>query len=245
VSEENSSQSWNLDCYGRNVGFVENLGGGVMDLLAPQAEERILNLGCGSGKLTENLVAGGAGILAVDASDEQVEGACERGLDSHVVDATQLTFKREFGAFFLNAGLHWVKDAGAAIAGVKQSLVPGGRFVGELGGQANVARVELGLECAMARRGLAIADFWPWYLLLCEDYDACLEAPGFKVTCIKLFQRPTPITGELVGWLKTFGESFLNLVATDDREVLAPDLKNSDGNWSVDYVRLRFQAFLP
>lgn len=224
-----------------------------MDLLAPQAEERILDLGCGHGKLTEKRVAGGASILAVDASDGQEEETRERGLDAHVVNATQLYFKCEFDVVFFNVVLLWVKDAGAAIAGVKQALVPGERFVGELGGQGNVKRVALGLERAMAKSGLAIANFWPWYYPSCEDYGASLEEADFKVASRKLFQRPTPIPGEIVGWLETFGEIFLNSVATDDpetllndvREDLAADLKDSDGNWSVDYVRLRFQAFLP
>ena len=252
MSEENSSQSWYPESYERNAGFVADLGAGVMELLAPQAGERILDLGCGHGKLTENLVASGASVLAVDASAEQVEGARDRGLDAHVADATKLTFQGEFDAVFSNAVLHWVKDADAAIAGVKRALVPGGRFVGEFGGQGNVARVALGVERAMAKRELAIADFWPWYFPSCEDYGARLESAGFKVAYMELFQRPTPIPGEIDGWLETFGESFLNSVAAADRkalldevrEDLAPDLKDADGNWSVDYVRLRFRAFL-
>lgn len=252
MSAEPPSQSWNPDRYERNAGFVADLGAGVMDLLAPQSGERILDLGCGHGKLTEKLVACGANVLAVDASPEQVEGARERGLDAHVADAAKLTFQGEFDAVFSNAVLHWVKDAGAAIAGVKRALVPGGRFVGEFGGHGNVARVALGIERALTKRGLAIADFWPWYFPSCEDYGARLESAGFKVAHIELFQRPTPIPGDIDGWLETFGESFLNSVAVDDRkplldevrEDLAPDLRDGDGNWSVDYVRLRFQAFL-
>jgi SAM-dependent methyltransferase len=253
VSKENLSQSWDPERFERNAGFVGDLGAGVMEPLAPQAEECILDLGCGHGKLTEKLVACGTSVLAVDASAEQVKGARDRGLDAHVADATKLTFKCEFDAVFSNAVLHWVKDVDAAIAEVKQALVPGGRFVGEFGGEGNVARVALGVERAMEKKGVAIADFSPWCFPSCKDYGACLESAGFKVAHIKLFQRPTPFPGKIDGWLETFGECFFNSVAAGDREALldevredlARDLKDVDDNWIIDYVCLHFHVFLP
>jgi SAM-dependent methyltransferase len=252
VSDESHSQSWNPEGYERNAGFVADLGVGVVDLLDPQPGERVLDLGCGHGKLTEKLVVTGARVVAVDASPEQVEGACGRGLDARVMDARALTFENEFDAVFSNAALHWVKDPNAAIAGVKRALVPGGRFVGEFGGYGNVARLSAGVERALEKRGLNIADVWPWYFPTAEDYRAQLEAAGFTVQFIDLFERPTPIPGDIDGWLETFGESFLTAIPEQDRsdflneirDDLAPDLQDAQGNWTVDYVRLRFQAFL-
>ena len=84
MSGENSPQSWNPEGYERNAGFVADLGVGVVDLLAPKSDERVLDLGCGHGKLTEKIVATGASVVAVDASPEQVEGARQRGLDARV-----------------------------------------------------------------------------------------------------------------------------------------------------------------
>jgi SAM-dependent methyltransferase len=253
VSKENLSQSWDPERFDRNAGFVADLGAGVMEPLAPQAEERILDLGCGHGKLTEKLVACGTSVLAVDASAEQVKGARDRGLDAHVADATKLTFKCEFDAVFSNAVLHWVKDAYAAIAEVKQALVPGGRFVGEFGGEGNVVRVALGVERFMEKKGVAIADFSPWCFPSCKDYVARLESASSKVAHIKLSQRPTPFPGEIDGLLETFSECFFNSVAAGDREALldevredlAWDLKDADGNWFIDYARMRFHVFLP
>jgi SAM-dependent methyltransferase len=252
VDENKSQQSWDPERYERNAGFVADLGAGVMDLLAPKAGERILDLGCGHGKLTQILADMGAKVIAVDASTEQVQATCAMGLDARVMDATKLTFDHQFDAVFSNAVLHWIKDADAAIAGVKRALVAGGRFVGEMGGYGNVARVGLGVERALQKRGLAIADYWPWYFPTPDDYAARLQAAGFTVRHIELFERPTPLPGEVGGWLETFGESFINAVAENDRkalldevrEDLAPDLRDADGNWTVDYVRLRFQAVL-
>ncbi|MBC8269096.1 MAG: class I SAM-dependent methyltransferase [Rhodospirillaceae bacterium] len=253
MSKEQSRQSWNPEDYERNAGFVSDLGAGAVDLLAPKAGERILDLGCGHGKLTEKLVAMGADVVAIDASAEQVEGARARGLDAHVMNASALAFENQFDAVFSNAVLHWIKDPGSVIEGVKRALIPGGRFVGEFGGAGNVARVALGVERVMEKRGLAIADYWPWYFPSVENYGGHLQAAGLTLGHMELFARPTPLPGDIIGWLETFGESFITAIPKaeqktflqDVRDDLAPDLKDDQGVWSVDYVRLRFQAFLP
>lgn len=247
-----SQQSWNPESYERNAGFVADLGAGVFDLLAPQAGERILDVGCGHGKLTQKIVQAGARVVGVDASEAQVEGARALGLDARVMDATELQFTNQFEAIFSNAALHWVKDAQGVIDGVKRALVPGGRFVCEMGGAGNVARVAQGVERAMQKRGLAMADYWPWYFPDVAQYGGLLRGAGFRVEHIELFARPTPLPGDIIGWLETFGESFTHAMAADQRssflqdvrDDLAGDLQDSDGNWRVDYVRLRFQAFV-
>ncbi len=252
MSDEKSQQSWNPEGYERNAGFVADLGIGVLELLNPQSGERVLDLGCGHGKLTEKLVETGACVVAVDASAEQVEGARARGLDARVVDARKLSFENEFDAVFSNACLHWVKEPDLAIAGVKKALVPGGRFVGEFGGQGNCVGILGGIARAMEKRGLDITDAWPWYFPSVAEYCARLDKAGFQIQFIQLFERPTPIPGDIEGWFETFGESFLMAVPKDGRknfmdevrDDLAPDFKNDDGVWTVDYVRLRFQAFL-
>lgn len=249
---DTSPQSWNPERYERNAGFVADLGADVLKLLDPRAGERILDLGCGHGKLTQKLIEAGCDVVAVDASAEQVEGARELGIDARVMDATQLTFDSEFNAVFSNAVLHWVQDPDAAIAGVKRALKPGGRFVGEFGGDGNCAGILGGIERALQKRDIAIADYWPFYFASVDDYQTRLETAGFRVTSIELFDRPTPIPGVVDDWFHTFGESFLKAIPEQEqeafllevREDLASDFKDAAGNWSVDYVRLRFQAYL-
>jgi SAM-dependent methyltransferase len=253
MPEEQSRQSWNPEGYERNAGFVSDLGAGAMDLLAPKAGERILDLGCGHGKLTEKLVATGVDVLAIDASAEQVEGARARGLDAHVMNASALAFENRFDAVFSNAVLHWIKDPASVIEGVKRALVPGGRFVGEFGGAGNVARVTQGVARVMEKRGLAIADYWPWYFPTVEDYGGHLQAADLTLGHMELFARPTPLPGDITGWLETFGESFIKAIPKAEqmtflqevREDLVADMQDDQGIWTVDYVRLRFQAFLP
>ena len=75
----------------------------------------------------------GCDVVGVDSSSQQIEAACQTGLDARVKDCQALDFNHEFDAVFSNAALHWMKRADAVIEGVKRSLKPGGRFVAEMG----------------------------------------------------------------------------------------------------------------
>ena len=68
-------QTWDPDQYARHARFVSDLGEPVVDLLDPRPGERVLDLGCGDGALTEKLVAAGCRVVAVDSSPEQVWAA--------------------------------------------------------------------------------------------------------------------------------------------------------------------------
>lgn len=117
-----TTQQWDPDTYARNARFVSDLGAGVLELLAPQPGEQILDLGCGDGALTEKLVAAGCRVIAIDSSAEQIGAACARGLDARHGSAETLPFKAEFDAVFSNAVLHWIRDAAAVIASVPPAL---------------------------------------------------------------------------------------------------------------------------
>src|SRR2546425_9581809 len=149
-----TAQRWDPEGYARHARFVADLGMPVVELLAPRAGERILDLGCGDGALTERLVAMGCRVVGVDGSAEQVAAAQARGLDAQVMDGEHLAFAAEFDAVFSNAAMHWMKRADDVIVGVWRALVPGGRFVAELGGHGCVATVEAAPVVALAPRGL-------------------------------------------------------------------------------------------
>ena len=243
-----NTQHWNPTQYGNNARYVSDLGMPVVDLLAPQAGERILDLGCGDGVLTIKLTEFGCTLVGVDASDEMVEAAKSLGLDARVMDGQALEFVDEFDAVFSNAALHWMKNPEQVIAGVRRALKPGGRFVGEFGGYGNVANIVKALEAALALRGIVVAN--PWYFPRPEEFSKLLEDKGFELKTIDLFPRPTLLPGDVSGWLETFAQHYTSVLPVRDRqgfiaevvEALRTVLCDAEGNWHADYVRLRFYA---
>ncbi len=247
-----ASQTWDPEGYARNARFVAELGMPVVELLAPKSGERILDLGCGDGYLTAKLVAMGCDVLGIDGSVEQIDAARKLGLQAEVMDGAKLDFENEFDAVFSNATLHWIKDADALIAGVWKALKPGGRFVSESGGDGCVALIRGALEKALAKRGYDITDLNPWYFPTAEEYGRRLMAQGFEVEEIRVFPRPTPLPGEMLGWLETFAKVFVSPFPPDERSNLLHEVQESlrpvlckDGQWSADYTRLRFRAVKP
>jgi trans-aconitate methyltransferase len=246
-------QTWDPERYERNARFVSELGMPVVELLAPRPGERVLDLGCGDGVLTEKLVGAGCRVTALDASPEQVAAARGRGLNGSVGSGEALTFSGAFEAVFSNAALHWMKDADAVIDGVWRALVPGGRFVAECGGAGCVARIEAALAAALARRGVDAATVNPWYFPSDADYRERLIARGFAVDYIALIPRPTPLPGDVIAWIETFAQSFPAALPPAERPAflaevsaaLRPELCDADGRWIADYVRLRFAARKP
>jgi len=242
--------TWSTEGYRANAGFVPALGSSVFDLLNPQPGERILDLGCGEGSLTERLAAAGALVVGVDMSPDFVAAAKARGLDARIMDGEALTFDREFDAVFSNAAMHWMLAPDRVIDGVKRALRPGGRFVAEFGGHGCVAAVQVAVSAVLARHGVAMRS--PWYFPTDDAYRARLEAGGFAVTQIALIPRPTPLPTGMAGWLATFAGPMLKQLPEGVREdaaremedLLRPTLCDASGRWTADYVRLRFAAAL-
>jgi trans-aconitate methyltransferase len=245
-----AAQTWDPVNYARHARFVSDLGSPVVELLAPKPGERILDLGCGDGALTKKLVDLGCQVIAVDSSAPQVEAARSLGLDAHVISGEVLPYQEEFDAVFSNAVLHWIKNADAMIQGVYRSLRPGGRFVAECGGYGCVHKIRTALVHALELRGLDGEARVPWYFPTPGEYATRLEHAGFRVDSIALIPRPTPLPGDIVGYLETFAQSFFQGLSDtaraeylqEVRAVLEPQLRESSGTWVADYVRLRFAA---
>jgi trans-aconitate methyltransferase len=244
------STSWNPESYAKNARFVSDLGEPLLQLLEAQPGELILDLGCGDGALTERIAGYGCAVVGVDSSFPQLKAAKERGLNTVVMDGHQLSFKRRFDAVFSNAALHWMKEPETVVAGVTNSLKPGGRFIGEFGGKGNVEKIRTALHDTLRRHAIDPMPIDPWYYPSPEEYSALLSKAGFIVTYIELIPRPTKLPGDILGWLEVFAQPFTQTVAEPDRarflqevrDKLSTRLRDGAGNWFADYVRLRFHA---
>ncbi len=247
-----AGQAWDAAGYAGNARYVADLGVPVLALLDPRPGERILDLGCGDGALTGRIAASGAEVVGCDASPELLAAATARGLQTRLLDGQALPFVAEFDAVFTNSALHWMRRADDVVDGVTRALKPGGRFVGEFGGQGNVAAIVTALVAVLDRRGVDGPAAMPWYFPTPDEYRALLERHGFAVDAIDLLPRPTPLPTGIQGWLATFARPFTRHLPEPERppalleaeRLLAPALRDAAGRWTADYVRLRFAARL-
>ncbi|MSP12055.1 MAG: methyltransferase domain-containing protein [Chloroflexi bacterium] len=255
VSPLPAASVWHGPAYDANHPYIWKFGASVVDLLAPQPGERILDLGCGTGHLTQQIAQSGAEVVGLDAAPGMIEQARKNYPDLQFVlgDGADFQFPQSFDAVFSNAALHWIKKSAQVVACVAAALEPGGRFVAEFGGKGNITSVVSAISTAMEQMGYPVAAAVnPWYFPSLGEYAALVEGHGLSVTFATLFDRPTPVEDGAAGmqhWLEMFGQSFLAAMPPDRRmdcihlveELLRPVLFQDD-TWIVDYRRLRIVA---
>ncbi|MFJ7916340.1 MULTISPECIES: class I SAM-dependent methyltransferase [unclassified Lysinibacillus] len=121
---------WSANLYDQKHDFVSKFGGSLVDLLAPQINEEILDVGCGTGDLAHEIAALGAKIHGIDASHDMIIAALQKYPDItfHTMDATVLNLTNQFDAVFSNAALHWMKQPDEVIQNIYNALKQGGSF---------------------------------------------------------------------------------------------------------------------
>jgi SAM-dependent methyltransferase len=251
----NVTSQWSASDYAANGAFVPELGAAALALLNPQPGELILDLGCGDGVLTERIVGAGARAIGVDSSEEMVEAARARGLEAYVVDAEAglAGCGERFGQFdavFSNAALHWMTEVEAVAAGVFAVTRAGGRFAGEMGGAGNLATIRGALRAELEARGYKMPAEDPAWYPDPESFAKVYCGVGFNELRAELIERPTPLPAGVAGWVTTFRKGLLDslMVPEFERDGLAAAvearvadrLRQAEGGWRADYVRLRF-----
>lgn len=245
-----SGQVWDAAQYAANGRFVADLATEVLTMLAPRAGERVLDLGCGDGALTERIAASGAEVTGCDRAEDMLRASESRGLRVVQADMTELPFQGEFDAVFSNAALHWTRKQSAVLAGVHRALKPGGRFVAEMGGLGNIAAIRTALQVLLQPHGIDAEEHAASYYPSAQEYTTLLQDAGLRLSRMELVPRPTRLPNGMDAWLRTFRNGVLQTLPEAEREavisravaVLRPVLCDSDGVWWADYVRLRFHA---
>lgn len=247
--------AWDSKLYDKQHHFVSDYGADVLQWLAPKRGEAILDVGCGTGQLANEIAKSGANVVGTDASASMVATARANypDLAFDVVDATQLPYNEVFDAIFSNATFHWIENQEGLTKSLYQSLKKGGRLVAEFGGQGNVQSITEAIATAAKNLGLAnqvITNFW--YFPSIGAYTALLEKHGFEVEQAWLFDRPTRLNGErgMHTWMQQFAQHAFKDLSTEQAEAikdLAVEILKPNyfikGEWFADYRRLRIKAF--
>ncbi len=181
----------------------------VMARIAPQPGERILDIGCGTGRLTEEMVAARpalvvgldlSGPMLAEASARQTANdETGRAAVQYVRGAGEaLPFAGAFDAVFSNATLHWVPDHERLFGSIHAALRPGGRLVAQCGGVGNLARLYGRARVLREdRRFMRFYEGWrdPWRFEGVDATRARLDGAGFVECVVWLEEAPTPFDG--------------------------------------------------
>ena len=247
---------WDADLYDNKHSFVAKYGKDVLGWLAPQKGEHVLDVGCGTGTLTEKISETGAIVTGIDASPEMIAKAKQAypGIEFVVKDATDFSLDKKFDAAFSNAAFHWIKDQQKVLQCINSRLKPGGRLVYEMGAKHNVETIHNVVKKVLIEKGFEQnANIGVNYFSSAAEQATMLEKDGFTISNIIQFDRPTELVGEdgMKNWIMQFGQAFFKNIPAEKIEVILDRsvaiLKETNykhGKWYADYKRLRVKAFV-
>jgi len=193
---------WNAERYHQLSSPQQAWGGRVLDRLPLDGHERVLDLGCGTGRITSELAARvpRGRVVGFDRSEAMLRTASawlrERNPRVPLVlgDGAALPFRRTFDAIFSNATFHWIHDHPALFRSIITALKPGGRLVAQCGGGANLA-VLLGRAGQLMREPCFAAYFDEWseptYFSDAETAARRMRAAGFEDVETSIEAAPT------------------------------------------------------
>jgi SAM-dependent methyltransferase len=256
--------AWDAAGYDASFSFVTAYGAPLLELLDARPDEHVLDLGCGTGHQAAALAAAGAHVVGTDSDPAMLDVARHDhpGLRFELADAQDPQALRHvagettYDAVLSNAAMHWMPRQDDVIRGVAAVLRPGGRFVVEMGGAGNAARVTAAIRSARSDLGLDPHVVSSWTFPTPGEQAARLERHGFVVRLVQLVDRMTPLSDDATAadWARMFGAALVADVPEDRRDAFdsavdrhARELgldRRPDGEhgWWIDYVRLRFRA---
>lgn len=248
------ARDWDAATYDRVADPMARWGSTVLERLPLAGTEQVLDAGCGSGRVTEELLEHlpEGRVIALDGSPAMIEQAQARlarfagRVDYLVADLRRPLpldglLRDPVDAILSTATFHWVPDHAALFANLATVLRPGGRLVAQCGGAGNIASVQAILA--------SLGDGWtgPWTFASAAETRARLATAGFVDVQAWLQPEPTPLeAGEpTLSYLRTviLGDHLARL-PEPEREPFVEAVAARLSEPGIDYVRLNITARL-
>jgi trans-aconitate 2-methyltransferase len=251
---------WDAADYRANSSAQLALARDFLGRIAIPPQARVLDVGCGDGKVTALIEA--AQVTGCDRSAEMVELARREhpACTFLVADVRDLPFDGEFDVVVSFTALHWVVDRhGDALAGIRRALVPGGRVAVTFPGDGNMAQLTATAHevCERPAWRPAFAGFrFPWLMPAPAAYRPLVEAAGLEVTRLELVPRDVVHDGAggLAGWMRTTWMPYTDRLEPERRgawidEVVASYAErmppDEQGRLHVPSYRIELEAVRP
>ncbi|KAJ6084908.1 hypothetical protein N7499_004537 [Penicillium canescens] len=268
ANTQGAKDHWSAEAYATSASFVPKLAGKLLQYLDPKPTDKILDIGCGDGKFTDNFIPAIESVLGIDSSQSMIGSANKdygspkasfRVADCRYLEKETSIVNGSWDKVISNAALHWIlRDETTRMSTLRAiygSLKPGGTYVFEMGGHGNVAEVKTALIYALVQQGIPIEkakETSPWFFPSDTWMRSALEEVGFQVETVELEYRPTKLTtdakGGLEGWVRLMGAQFLEALPQEKWDAVVRQVcdvledvvtRGEDGSQWLGYVRLR------
>lgn len=243
---------WNSQLYDKKHDFVAEYGKGLLEFIPHNPKQTILDLGCGTGTLTAQLVDLCSKVVGVDSSQSMIDKAKMQydHIEFMVCDALALPFEKKFDIVFSNAVFHWISDHNTLLGNIHKALKPQGLLVCEFGANGNIATIEKAFLTVCNSLEYSYAPKFNFPTV--ETFGKLLECNGFTVDKIYDYDRPTVLKDNeqgLANWMKQFFASELAQMpekaqaeVIKEVEELTREILWNGESWVADYRRLRVIA---
>jgi trans-aconitate 2-methyltransferase len=239
-------REWNAASYDRLSDPQLTMARDVIDRLDLRGDERVLDAGCGSGRVTEGLLerVPHGHVVAVDGSQAMVEQARERlgdRVEAFACDLLDLQLPEPVDAVLSTATFHWIGDHARLFERLFATLRPGGRLAAQCGGHGNIGNVVEAIEAVdhPALRGWA----GPWNYATPSETAARLRAAGFVDVWTWLQPWPVEPDDPREYFETTVVGAHLDRLPVDERMPFVDDVLSHLGRPVVaNYVRLNILA---
>jgi len=208
---------WDAEKYDAVKAPQVDAGRELLGLAGPRENDSILDLGCGTGKLTVELarLALQGRVTGLDPSPEMLARAREASaglgnLRLLELPAQTMEFDDEFDLVFSNSALQWIREQEDVTNRVCRSLRKGGRIAVQMPAKNFCTEFFDAVDGAVSTLGYERFFLgWqsPWRFLAKEEYEAMLAQAGFRSS--RVYERDYRLvfntTSEVVNWWSSAG----------------------------------------